>query len=87
MKQKVKESSIVKAVSTPTPEPVEPTNNTRKLPQEALDNMVKFINDGKISDVEKAMKKYDLTEAQNKLLTTLINQEKAKKLKDSAKKK
>lgn len=69
------------AVNTP-----EPTGK-KKLDQVAYDNMVKFINDGKVAQVEKGMKNYDLTDSQKTLLTSLINQERSKALKSSAKKK
>lgn len=56
------------------------------LSQEKYDAMVKFINEGKISQVESAIKKYTLTEQQKKLLTTLINQAKSEAVTKSAKK-
>lgn len=58
-----------------------------KLPAEAFDSMVKYINDGKIAEVEKAMSKYDLNQTQKTILTTLINQERSKAVTKSAKKK
>jgi hypothetical protein len=67
------------------PEPVK--DDAKKLPQEAFDSMVKFIADGKIKEVETAMKKYNLTPQQKTVLTTLINQERAKAITSSAKKK
>lgn len=57
------------------------------LSQEQYDNMVKFINDGKIAEVEKAMSKYDLNTTQKTVLTSLINQERSKAVTKSAKKK
>jgi hypothetical protein len=62
-------------------------DESKKLGPEAYDNMVKFINDGKIKEVETAMKKYDLTPAQKTVLTSLINQERSKAITKSAKKK
>lgn len=56
------------------------------LSQEKYDAMVKFINDGKISQVESAIKKYTLTDPQKKLLTTLINQAKSEAVTKAAKK-
>lgn len=82
MKQKSKESSL-KKVATPAPEP----NKKPALTNETLDAMVKYITDGKIADVEKGMAKYELTEPQKTLLTSLINQERAKAVTKSAKKK
>lgn len=71
------------AVAVNTPEPF----TKPKLSQEAYDNMVKFINDGKIADVEKGMSKYELTTTQKTVLTALINQERSKAVTKSAKKK
>jgi hypothetical protein len=48
--------------------------------------MVKFIAEGKIKEVESAIKKYSLNDSQKKLLTTLINQAKSEALTKSAKK-
>jgi hypothetical protein len=56
------------------------------LDQEKYDLMVKYINDGKIKEVESALKKYKLNDSQKKLLTTLINQSKAESITKSAKK-
>ena len=56
------------------------------LDAEKYDMMVKYINDGKIKEVESAIKKYKLSETQKKLLTTLINQSKAEAITKSAKK-
>jgi hypothetical protein len=56
------------------------------LDQDKYDLMVKYINDGKIKEVESALKKYKLNESQKKLLTTLINQSKAEAITKSAKK-
>lgn len=79
-KQKSKESSLPK-VATPEPK------GKPKLAPEAYDNMVKYIADGKTADVEKAMNKYELSPSQKAVLTSLINQEKSKKVTSSAKKK
>lgn len=56
------------------------------LDQDKYDLMVKYINDGKIKEVEYALKKYKLNDSQKKLLTTLINQSKAEAITKSAKK-
>jgi hypothetical protein len=56
------------------------------LDQDKYDLMVKYINDGKIKEVESALKKYKLNDSQKKLLTTLINQSKAEAITKSAKK-
>lgn len=65
----------------------EPQKFEKKLSQEAFDSMIKFITEGKIKEVETAMKKYDLTESQKKLLVSMINQERSKAVTASAKKK
>ncbi len=56
------------------------------LDQEKYDAMVKFITEGKIKEVESAMKKYKLNDSQKKLLTAMINQHKAEAVTKSAKK-
>lgn len=56
------------------------------LDQEKYDAMVKFINDGKIKEVEAAMKNYTLNDSQKKLLTSLLNQAKAQAVTKNAKK-
>lgn len=56
------------------------------LDAEKYDAMVKFITDGKIKEVESAIKKYKLNDSQKKLLTSLINQAKAEAVTKSAKK-
>lgn len=84
---KNKKPSPAPAVTTPEPTAPEKQSGKKKLDQVAYDNMVKFINDGKIAQVEKAMKNYDLTDSQKTLLTSLINQERSKALKESTKKK
>lgn len=67
-----------------------PTTNTApELPElnaEKYDAMVKFIAEGKIKEVESAIKKYKLNDSQKKLLTTMINQAKSEALTKSAKK-
>lgn len=57
-----------------------------ELPQEKLDAMLKYITDGKIKEVESAMKKYKLNNAQSTTLTALINQYKTNAVKTAAKK-
>lgn len=56
------------------------------LDAEKYDAMVKFISDGKIKEVEIAIKKYKLNDSQKKLLTSLINQAKAEAVTKAAKK-
>ena len=56
------------------------------LSQDKYDSMVKFITDGKIKEVESAIKKYTLNDSQKKLLTAMINQSKAEAVTKSAKK-
>lgn len=70
--------TTVPIASTPTGLPA--------LDQEKYDAMVKFITEGKIKEVESALKKYKLNDSQKKLLTTLINQAKAEAVTKSAKK-
>ena len=65
---------------------VEVRSEPPSLDQEKYDAMVKFINDGKIKEVESALKKYTLNDSQKKLLTTLINQAKAEAITKQAKK-
>jgi len=65
---------------------VEVKSDPPSLDQEKYDAMVKFINDGKIKEVESALKKYTLNDSQKKLLTTLINQAKAEAITKQAKK-
>lgn len=57
-----------------------------KLSAEAYDSMVKYITEGKIKEVEQAMKKYDLTSQQKTVLTALINKEKSKAVTAAVKK-
>jgi hypothetical protein len=66
--------------------PSTPTSDAPSLDQEKYDAMVKFITDGKIKEVESAMKKYNLNDSQKKLLTAMINQYKAEAITKSAKK-
>lgn len=56
------------------------------LEPDKYDAMVKFINDGKIKEVESAIKKYKLNDSQKKLLTSLINQAKSEAVTKAAKK-
>lgn len=65
--------------------PTTPTS-LPSLDAEKYDAMVKFIADGKIKEVESAIKKYTLNDSQKKLLTSLINQAKAEAVTKSAKK-
>jgi hypothetical protein len=58
----------------------------QELPQEKLDAMLKYITDGKIKEVESAMKKYKLNKAQSTTLSALINQYKTNAVKAAAKK-
>jgi hypothetical protein len=72
-------------VTRATP-PSTPTSELPPLPQDKYDAMVKFITDGKIKEVESAIKKYSLNESQKKLLTAMINQSKAEAITKSVKK-
>lgn len=56
------------------------------LPQEKLDAMLAFITDGKIKEVESAMKKYKLSPTQKTVLTSMISQVKADQITKAAKK-
>lgn len=56
------------------------------LNQEKYDAMVKFINEGKIKEVEAGLKKYSLTDQQKKLLTALISTAKTDLIKSAVKK-
>ena len=79
--------------SAPAPEPqtaapVEkpaPSSDLPELDAEKYDLMVKYITDGKIKQVEAGMKKYKLNDAQKKVLTSMISQQKAESIKNSAK--
>lgn len=56
------------------------------LEADKYDAMVKFINDGKLKEVEAAIKKYKLNDSQKKILTSLINQAKSEAVTKAAKK-
>lgn len=56
------------------------------LDAEKYDMMVKYINEGKIKEVDSAIKKYKLNDSQKKILTSLINQAKAEAVTKAAKK-
>lgn len=56
------------------------------LDQDKYDAMVKFITEGKIKEVESAMKKYKLNDTQKKLLTSMINQYKSETITKAVKK-
>ena len=66
--------------------PSTPTSELPSLPQDKYDAMVKFIIEGKIKEVETAIKKYALNDSQKKLLTAMINQSKAEAVNKAAKK-
>jgi hypothetical protein len=72
-------------VTTAKP-PSTPTSGLPALDQEKYDAMVKFITEGKIKEVESAIKKYSLNDSQKKLLTALINQAKSEAVTKAAKK-
>lgn len=74
------------STTTTAKHPSTPTSEAPALDQEKYDAMVKFITDGKIKEVESAMKKYKLNDSQKKLLTAMINQHKAEAVTKSAKK-
>ena len=63
-----------------------PSTELPPLDQDKYDAMVKFINDGKIKEVEAALKKYSLNDSQKKLLTSLLNQSKSQAVTKNAKK-
>lgn len=65
---------------------VKPTPEPQSLPQDKFDAMVKYITEGKIKEVESAMKKYELNDNQRKLLTNMIAQKKQDTLIKAAKK-
>jgi hypothetical protein len=73
------------SITTAKP-PSTPTSELPGLDQDKYDAMVKFINDGKLKEVESALKKYKLNDSQKKLLTALINQAKAEAVTKAAKK-
>jgi len=85
-KKGFKTSTSTASFTPPTSTP-EPTKSLPELPQESLDKMLSFITDGKVAEVEKAMKKYSLSIGQKTVLTKMINDEKARVIKESAKKK
>jgi hypothetical protein len=62
------------------------SNTTPELDQERYDAMVKFITEGKIKEVELAIKKYKLNDSQKKVLTSMINQSKAEAVTKATKK-
>lgn len=66
--------------------PSTPTSDLPPLDQEKYDAMVKFIAEGKIKEVESAIKKYKLNDSQKKLLTSMINQHKSEAITKAAKK-
>jgi hypothetical protein len=80
-------SSASFTVTNTAPPSIKATTTEAKelppLPQEKLDNMLQFITEGKIAEVEK----YSINAAQKKVLTSMINAEKARLVKESAKKK
>lgn len=74
------------AVTTAKPPSTPTAPELPALDQEKYDAMVKFINEGKIKEVESALKKYKLNDSQKKLLTSLINQAKSEAVTKAAKK-
>lgn len=56
------------------------------LDNEKYDAMVKFLADGKLKEVESAIKKYSLSESQKKVLTAMINTAKSETITKQAKK-
>lgn len=72
----------------PEPQPVEqpaPLSDLPELDAEKYDLMVKYLTEGKTKQVEAGMKKYKLNDAQKKVLTSMISQQKAESIKNSAK--
>lgn len=74
----------------PAPEPQatpvqESASDLPELDADKYDLMVKYITDGKLKQVEAGMKKYKLNDAQKKVLTSMISQQKAEAIKNSAK--
>lgn len=65
----------LKSFSYKTPE--QPESGKQGLDQQKYDAMVKFITEGKIKEVEAALKKYELNESQKKLLSAMINKAKS----------
>lgn len=76
---------IVKTGSVGTISSPEPSKKPA-LDQEKYDAMVKFIAEGKIKEVENAIKKYELNDSQKKLLTAMINQSKSEAVTKASKK-
>jgi hypothetical protein len=60
-------------------------NPTNDLPKDKYDLMIKYIADGKIKEVESAIKKYTLTAVQSKEISTLINKAKSQAITKAAK--
>lgn len=65
----------------PKPEPTE----APELPQDKLDSMLKYLQEGKVKEVESAMKKYKLSNVQKQVLTKMINQVKTNAVTSAAK--
>lgn len=74
----------LKKVTIPPEQPVFDGKET--LSHQKFDAMVKFITEGKIKEVEQALKKYDLNESQQKVLGAMLNKAKSESLTKSAKK-
>lgn len=74
------------SVTTAKPPSTNTAPDLPSLPQDKYDAMVKFITEGKIKEVESAIKKYTLNDSQKKLLTSLINQAKAEAITKATKK-
>lgn len=77
--------SGITSVTQATP-PSTFTGEPPALDQDKYDAMVKFITEGKIKEVEAAMKKYKLNDTQKKLLTSMINQYKSETITKAVKK-
>jgi hypothetical protein len=60
-------------------------NAPTDLPKDKYDLMIKYIADGKIKEVESAIKKYTLTDVQSKEISTLINKAKSQAITKAAK--
>ncbi len=73
-------STVLKNVAPP------PAPELPELPQDKLDSMLAYINEGKIKEVEAGMKKYKLNTAQKTALTSMINQVKSEAVTKAAKK-
>jgi len=75
--QPVKETATSEPLVVESPEPTEPVAGEQvPLPQDKLDAMLKYIQEGKVAEVETAMKKYKLTAAQRTVLAASIKQAK-----------